>query len=73
MPTDLSIRDDYSSETYQSLGLQDADVFMFPSFFSIDESNELFESLLHEIDWCQEKIKMFGKTHHLPRLMATTC
>jgi len=46
---------------------------MFPSFFSIDESNELFESLLHEIDWCQEKIKMFGKTHHLPRLMATTC
>ncbi len=52
------------------LEMIDAEVFYFPYFFSNDESDRLFESLLAEIEWKQDKTKMFGKPINIPRLTA---
>lgn len=70
MTADLFVEQDFSSDDYQSLELQDADVRLFPNFFSCIESDQLFTRLLNEIDWRQEEMKMYGKVHSLPRLMA---
>ncbi|MBL4679529.1 MAG: alpha-ketoglutarate-dependent dioxygenase AlkB [Pseudomonadales bacterium] len=70
MMTDLFVDLDYSSAAYQSLKLQDAEVRLFPNFFSANESDHFFNMLLAEIDWCQEEMKMYGRIHKLPRLMA---
>lgn len=53
-----------------NLVLQDAEVFIYHSFFNINESNELFQALKNNIEWQQDEIKIFGKTHFLPRLTA---
>jgi alkylated DNA repair dioxygenase AlkB len=49
---------------------QDADISIFLNLFSIQESDNLLETLKTEIDWKQEQIKFFGKTHDFPRLTA---
>jgi alkylated DNA repair dioxygenase AlkB len=50
--------------------LPNADVTLFDQFFSQKESFKLYESLLHDIDWQQDKIKMYGRQIDLPRLTA---
>jgi len=49
---------------------QDAEISIFLNLFSIQESDNLLETLKTEIDWKQEQIKFFGKTHDFPRLTA---
>lgn len=46
------------------------EVLFYPNFFSKDESDALFQSLLREINWKHEVIKMFGKEVMQPRLTA---
>lgn len=53
-----------------SLDMPDADVTYFPSFFDETIANELFETLLNNIDWKQDDITIFGKTYPQPRLTA---
>lgn len=50
------------------LKLADADIEYQPQFIDVDPAWELFESLIHEIDWRQERIKIFAKVHNVPRL-----
>ncbi len=40
------------------------------SFFNPQEADALFIDLRKKIDWKQDKIKMFGKIHNVPRLQA---
>ncbi|MEY2938688.1 MAG: hypothetical protein RL062_1277 [Bacteroidota bacterium] len=40
------------------------------AIFNITEQIQLFESLNREIQWRQEQITLFGKTHPTPRLTA---
>ncbi|AFL84664.1 alkylated DNA repair protein [Belliella baltica DSM 15883] len=46
------------------------DVIYYPSIFSEEESNELMLSLIHNIEWKQEPIWLFGKKIMQPRLTA---
>lgn len=41
-----------------------------PLFFSEAESNDLFLKLKNELDWRQDEITLYGKTHPVPRLQA---
>jgi len=46
------------------------DVTLYNNFFSAAESREYFKSLMNEIQWKQEPIKIFGKEVMQPRLTA---
>ena len=50
--------------------MQNAEITFHPDFFDPHESDVLFESLLDEIEWKQEKIKLYGKEMNMPRQMA---
>jgi len=50
--------------------LPDADVVLFPAFFSAAESDLLLDALTQKIAWKQEKVSMFGRTLDVPRLTA---
>ncbi len=50
------------------LNLPDSDILYVQKFFSQEESLNLFKMLFEEIEWQQDEIKLFGKTHLQPRL-----
>ncbi len=52
------------------LNLPDSDIVYYPEFFSLEESNTYFKSLLERISWQQDDITVFGKTYKQPRLTA---
>lgn len=52
----------------EQLNLPDADIIYIQQFFSAEESLKLFKILLEEIEWQQDEITLFGKTHLQPRL-----
>ncbi len=53
-----------------NLNLKDADVTYYPAFFNAELSNYYFKRLLNNIEWQQDTITLFGKTHLQPRLTA---
>lgn len=53
-----------------NLHMKDADVYYYPHFFSTNEADYYFKKLLNTIDWQQDTITVFGKTHLQPRLTA---
>lgn len=57
-------------QNFERLALPDAEVWYDPAFFSLEESDRLYTALKDTIDWKQEKIKLFGKEHLMPRLTA---
>ena len=60
-----------SSETKTILyNLPDADVTLFDNFFTNQESKNLHQKLIDNIQWRQDKIKIFGKLIDQPRLTA---
>lgn len=50
--------------------LPGADVTLFENFFSLEESNKLYASLLQNTPWQQEQITIHGKEVDYPRLTA---
>ncbi|MFD2727338.1 alpha-ketoglutarate-dependent dioxygenase AlkB family protein [Hyunsoonleella rubra] len=50
--------------------LPDAEISLFNSFFSKEESDSLYISLAENINWQQDQIKFFGKIYDVPRLTA---
>lgn len=59
-----------ASNALEKLPIPDADVWYSPAFFSVEESNRFLSELQKQIDWKQEKIKLFGKEQPMPRLTA---
>lgn len=53
-----------------NLKLKDANVIYYPIFFNKDISDTYFTNLLTNINWKQDTISIFGKTHLQPRLTA---
>lgn len=49
---------------------KDGEVLFYPSFFSKEDSDRLFQSLLSTIVWEQYRIRFFGKMQDQPRLSA---
>ena len=50
--------------------MPDSDVVHFPGLFSPSEADSLFVQLQQKVTWQQEKIKLYGQVHDLPRLTA---
>ena len=53
-----------------SLDITDAKISVWPGLFSRAEADRLMKELLGKIAWKQEEIRLYGKTHDLPRLTA---
>ncbi|MDH7446883.1 alpha-ketoglutarate-dependent dioxygenase AlkB family protein [Aquimarina sp. 2201CG14-23] len=59
-----------SKNTPIQLQIPDGDVIFYPYFFEKTQADQLFEILLKSVQWQQDEIKIFGKTHPQPRLTA---
>ena len=56
----------FGNNEYEVVVDQDGECLYYPNFF---EEN-FFSQLKHEINWRQDQITLFGKTHDIPRLHA---
>ena len=52
------------------LSMPDAKVTFYRNFFDLQKSDTLFQVLLNEINWRQDKMKIYGKEIDLPRKTA---
>jgi alkylated DNA repair dioxygenase AlkB len=57
-------------KTGENILPKDGEALFFPAFFSTEESDRLFKSLLSNIVWEQYRIRFFGKMQAQPRLSA---
>ncbi|WP_158727756.1 MULTISPECIES: alpha-ketoglutarate-dependent dioxygenase AlkB [unclassified Flavobacterium] len=48
----------------------DAEITYYPAFFDLATANEIYLSLVQDIPWQQDDIRVFGKVHPQPRLTA---
>ena len=58
------------TNTCIEINIPDADICVYPELFSAQEADVLFDTLKNEIAWRQDKIKLYGKEHDVPRLTA---
>lgn len=58
------------SESSVTLPLPDADVRLWRGAIAHDESDAWFEELCRGIDWRTEEVRIFGRPHTVPRLVA---
>ena len=70
MTYDLFANEPGTPESGVKISMPDADVVHFPGLFSLSEADSLFAQLKREVTWQQEKIKLYGQVHDLPRLTA---
>ncbi len=54
----------------QNLDLPDAEVLLYPAFFSAPEADRLLKELRETTEWRQDTMPIFGKQVPLPRLTA---
>jgi alkylated DNA repair dioxygenase AlkB len=52
------------------LDMPDANLKYIPNFIPLAEAATLMRSLQESLDWRQEQITLYGKTHDVPRLQA---
>lgn len=57
-------------ESAVNLNLKGAEITYYPNFFNIIEADNYFKNLINAIDWKQDTITVYGKTHLQPRLTA---
>jgi alkylated DNA repair dioxygenase AlkB len=50
--------------------MPDANLKYFPSFIPPAAASSIMHSLQHSLNWRQEQITLYGKTHDVPRLQA---
>ncbi|MFM7363328.1 MAG: alpha-ketoglutarate-dependent dioxygenase AlkB family protein [Cuspidothrix sp.] len=55
---------------FNLFSLPDAELTFYPDYFSQQESDIILAKLLTEINWRQDKIKLYGKEMNIPRLTA---
>ena len=60
----------FADEPGVKISMSDSDVVYFPGLFSLSEADSLFAQLQQKVTWQQEKIKLYGQVHDLPRLTA---
>jgi alkylated DNA repair dioxygenase AlkB len=50
--------------------LPDAEIVYYPQFFDKEQADSIYTELLQKINWQQDNITVFGRTHPQPRLTA---
>ncbi len=58
---------DTNSSSFRVFPATGENVRFYESFFNPNESDDLFRRVDGEVDWQQEQITLYGKTHDLPR------
>ena len=61
---------DTGARSPRILDLPEAEVILYPAFFSAPEADRLLQELRDTTAWRQETIKLYGKTIEVPRLTA---
>ncbi|GAA0690044.1 alpha-ketoglutarate-dependent dioxygenase AlkB [Marinobacterium maritimum] len=56
--------------TVTELALPDAEIRYWPGFLTTEEADALLARLLNNIPWQQDRIRLFGREHLVPRLQA---
>jgi alkylated DNA repair dioxygenase AlkB len=64
---------DTGGRSPQILDIPEAEVSLYPAFFSAPEADRLLQELRDTTAWRQETIKLYGKTIEVPRLTAWYC
>ncbi|MBD2136312.1 alpha-ketoglutarate-dependent dioxygenase AlkB [Anabaena sp. FACHB-1237] len=54
----------------KTITIPDGELIFSPNYFTQEESNIFYENLLTEVNWRQDKIKLYGKEMDIPRLTA---
>lgn len=67
---DLFSEQQLSDTAGQQILLDGGDLTLFAQAFASDEADHYFTTLHEQLQWTQEKIAMYGKTHNVPRLSA---
>ncbi|MGI9322580.1 MAG: hypothetical protein ACR2PJ_03260, partial [Pseudomonadales bacterium] len=52
------------------IDVPDADILYYDSLFSSEDADRFLDTLMKETEWQQQKIKLYGKEHNLPRKTA---
>lgn len=68
----LDLFSDHRTGSHQSqqLSIPDGDVVLFPQLFSRAEADYFLRDLTEHMAWKQERIRLYGKEHDIPRLTA---
>ena len=71
----MSLFDDTSlftpgKESKVVFDLPDAELILYEHFFTKEEADAMYKTLLERTEWKQEDITVYGKTHPTPRLTA---
>ena len=61
---------DAEGRSLQTLDLPEAELFLYPAFFSASEADRLLRELCDTTVWRQETIRLYGKNIDVPRLTA---
>jgi len=70
MQQQLFLNNNSETPGIENLLPKDGVVEIYPAFFSIAESDILFNYLINEIEWQQDSMRFYGKEVNLPRLTA---
>lgn len=54
----------------QRIAIPDGELLLYPQFFAREVADTLLRELTEQISWKQERIKVYGKEHDVPRLTA---
>lgn len=65
-----AVTSDANDSIRQVLSMPDAKVTFYQKFFDSRKSDEIFQILLSEINWRQDRMKLYGKEIDLPRKTA---
>ena len=55
---------------FEKFNLKDGEVWLMPNFMPVEKAVFYYDTLLSNINWRQEEIKMYGKTYPVPRKTA---
>jgi len=54
----------------ENLLAYDGELFLFKRFYSQEQADQIFNNLIHAIEWQHEKLFIYGKWLEVPRLIA---
>ncbi|MFY0531471.1 alpha-ketoglutarate-dependent dioxygenase AlkB family protein [Nannocystis pusilla] len=57
-----------SDDIWQQIDAPDADIRFAPAFLDARTAKAYFDELMEAISWRQDKIRVYGKLHDVPRL-----
>lgn len=60
----------FPDSEFVDLNLQDATIYYYPNFLSLEKADMYFQYFLNHTKWQHDKITVFGKTYDQPRLTA---